>query len=70
MVQLAGSAHTVPFWQTEEIFLWLNAYYSCSFLITICSLYWFLIEQLGFYILGVVFSVLYHADLLLPVSVK
>lgn len=70
MVQFAWSVFMVPFWQTEDILLWLNAYYSCSFLITICSLYWFLIEQLGFYILGVVFSALYHADLLLPLSVK
>lgn len=70
MVQFAWSACTVPFWQKEDILLGLNAYYSCSFLITICSLYWFLIEQLGFFTLGVVFSVLYHADLLLPVSVK
>ena len=29
---------------------------------TVCSLYWFLIEQLRFYILGVVLAVLYHAD--------
>lgn len=62
MVQFVWSACTVPLWHTEDISLWLNAYYSCTFLITICSLYWFLIEQLRFYILGVVFAVLYHAD--------
>lgn len=38
----------MPLWHTEDILLWLNAYYSCSFLITICSLYWVLIEQLRF----------------------
>lgn len=52
----------MPLWHTEDILLWLNAYYSCSFLITVCSLYWFLIEQLRFYILGVMSAVLYHAD--------